>query len=58
MAKKKAPQAEEKDEEDLDEFMEELLDDEEVESVYPKVEEKEEIESIPSSDASINKHNQ
>ncbi len=50
MAKKKAPETEEKDEEDLDEFMEELLQDEEVESVYPKVEEKEEVESVPSSD--------
>lgn len=49
MAKKKATETEEQDEEDLNEFMEELLDDEEVERVYPKVEEKEDVESVPSS---------
>ncbi len=53
MAKKKAPETEEKNEEDLDEFMEELLEDEEVESVYPKVEDKQDAESVPSSDEEI-----
>jgi len=47
MAKKKEVKTEVKDE---DEIVDELLDDEEIESVYPKVEGKEEVGSIPSSD--------
>ncbi len=50
MAKKKAGKTEEKDEDELDELVDELLDDEEIESVYPKLEEKEKVESISSSD--------
>ncbi len=53
MAKKKAIKTEDKDEDDLEEFMEDLLEDEEIESVYPKVEEKEDIESVPSSTEEI-----
>ncbi|MFX0007992.1 MAG: RpoL/Rpb11 RNA polymerase subunit family protein [Promethearchaeota archaeon] len=53
MAKKKVPKKEEDTEEDLDEFMEELLEDEEVESVYPKVEDKKEVKSVPPPDEEI-----
>lgn len=53
MAKKKVPKKEEDSKEDLDEFMEELLEEEEVESVYPKVEDKKDVESIPSPDEEI-----
>jgi DNA-directed RNA polymerase subunit L len=53
MAKKKVPKKEEDSEEDLDEFMEELLDKEEVESVYPKVEDKKELESVPPQDEEL-----
>jgi DNA-directed RNA polymerase subunit L len=47
MAKKKAVKTEDKDD---DEFMEELLEDEEVERVYPKVEEKGDVEPIATSE--------
>ena len=49
MAKKKLTKPEIEDEEDLDEFVEDLLGNEKFESVYPKVEEKKKVESIPSS---------
>jgi DNA-directed RNA polymerase subunit L len=53
MAKKKVPKKEEDSEEDLGEFMEELLEEEEVESVYPKVEAKKGVESVPPPDEEI-----
>ncbi|MFX1419209.1 MAG: RpoL/Rpb11 RNA polymerase subunit family protein [Promethearchaeota archaeon] len=43
MAKKKAPKIEDSDEDELDE----LLEEEEIESVYPKLEKTKEIESTP-----------
>ncbi|UCC20811.1 MAG: hypothetical protein JSV62_05900 [Promethearchaeota archaeon] len=45
MAKKKAPITEDIDEDEL----EELLEEEEIESVYPKLEERKELEAIPES---------
>ncbi|MFX0105391.1 MAG: RpoL/Rpb11 RNA polymerase subunit family protein [Candidatus Hodarchaeota archaeon] len=45
MAKKKAI----KTEDELDEFMDELLDDDDIEEIYPKSEKKDEDESIPPS---------
>ncbi|MFX1390561.1 MAG: RpoL/Rpb11 RNA polymerase subunit family protein [Promethearchaeota archaeon] len=47
MAKKKAVKTEDNDEEELDELVDELLDDEEIESIYPKLKEKEETVSKP-----------
>ena len=53
MAKKKAVKTEDKEEDELDELVDELLEDEEIESIYPKLEEKEEIEIEPSSTEDI-----
>ncbi|MFX1377567.1 MAG: RpoL/Rpb11 RNA polymerase subunit family protein [Promethearchaeota archaeon] len=53
MAKKKAVKLEDKDEDEIDEFGDELLDDEEIESVYPKVEKKKEVEAVPPSSDEI-----
>ncbi|MFW9826745.1 MAG: RpoL/Rpb11 RNA polymerase subunit family protein [Candidatus Thorarchaeota archaeon] len=50
MAKKKAVKAEETAENDLDEIDEELLDDEEIENIYPKLKEKEQVKPTPPSD--------
>jgi DNA-directed RNA polymerase subunit L len=47
MAKKKAVKTEDNDEEEIDELVEELLGDEEIESIYPKLKEKEDIVSKP-----------
>jgi DNA-directed RNA polymerase subunit L len=53
MAKKKAVKTEDKDKEELDEIVDELLEDEEIESIYPKLEEKKEEEIKPSSTEEI-----
>ncbi|MFW9900834.1 MAG: RpoL/Rpb11 RNA polymerase subunit family protein [Candidatus Thorarchaeota archaeon] len=53
MAKKKAAKSTENDEEDLDDIVDELLEDNEIESVYPKIKEKEEIESPTTLEESI-----
>ncbi|NVM36650.1 MAG: hypothetical protein HWN81_13725 [Candidatus Lokiarchaeota archaeon] len=49
MAKKKAIIPEDTEEDEIDELVEELLEDEEVESVYPKIDEKEKPEPSPAS---------
>ncbi|MFW9973455.1 MAG: RpoL/Rpb11 RNA polymerase subunit family protein [Candidatus Odinarchaeota archaeon] len=49
MAKKKAVKPQVEDDEDINEFVEDLLENEKFESVYPKVEEKSKREAIPSS---------
>ncbi|MFX1310045.1 MAG: RpoL/Rpb11 RNA polymerase subunit family protein [Promethearchaeota archaeon] len=48
MAKKKAVKTEEKDEDEIDELVDELLDNEEIETVYPKLEKNGELEPEPS----------
>lgn len=48
MAKKKAVKTEEKDEDEIDELVDELLDNEEIETVYPKLEKNRELEPEPS----------
>ncbi|UCD00907.1 MAG: hypothetical protein JSV23_08465 [Promethearchaeota archaeon] len=54
MAKKKPVKTEDKDEEELDELVDELLNDEDIENVYPKLEEKEETElKTPSAEESV-----
>ncbi|MFX1571020.1 MAG: RpoL/Rpb11 RNA polymerase subunit family protein [Promethearchaeota archaeon] len=53
MAKKKAAKPTENDEEELDDFVGELLEDAEIESVYPKIKEKEEIKSPTSLEESM-----
>ena len=53
MAKKKAAKATENDEEEFDDFVDELLEDNEIESVYPKIKEKKEIETPNSLEESI-----
>jgi len=47
MAKKKPVKTEDKDEDQLDELVDEFLDDEEIEDIYPKMEDKEETEIAP-----------
>jgi DNA-directed RNA polymerase subunit L len=47
MAKKKPVKTEEKDEDELDELVDELLDDEQIEDIYPKLEDKDETEIEP-----------
>lgn len=49
MAKKKAVKKEDTDDNDIDELMDELLEDEEVESVYPELKKKKELEPTPAS---------
>lgn len=53
MAKKKAVKTEDKAEDELAELEDELLDDEEIETVYPKLEGNQEAVSVPSSDEGI-----
>jgi len=47
MAKKKAAKTEETDEDELDDFGDEFLEDHEIESIYPKLKEKSETETKP-----------
>jgi len=49
MTKKKATKPEDTEEDEIDELVDDLLEDEEVESVYPKIDEKEKPEPSPAS---------
>lgn len=53
MAKKKAAKPTENDEDEIDDLVDELFEDNEIESIYPKIKEKEEIEGPTSLDESI-----
>jgi len=50
MTKKKATKPEDTEEDEIDELVDDLLEDEEVESVYPKIDEKEKPEPSPTSE--------
>ena len=49
MAKKKAVKTEDTNDNEIDELVDDLLEDEEIESVYPEIEEKKEPEPSPTS---------
>ncbi len=49
MAKKKATKPEDTEEDEIDEIVDDLLEDEEIETVYPKIDEKEKLEPSPTS---------
>ncbi|MFX0038255.1 MAG: RpoL/Rpb11 RNA polymerase subunit family protein [Promethearchaeota archaeon] len=53
MAKKKATKTEDTDEDEIEELVEDLLGDEQIESVYPKLEETKKVELISPSDEEI-----